>query len=211
MSGDRLDKGFVTWQGRRVFVPLWDAPRIAPTADDEVRLVKFKFRMHFVMAGIFIAPVLLFLAAGALADGMQVVPASGGSDASGYALIALIVCAVFGLGATVERRYYRSWPLLDTNSFARTRFLWTYFRNLSAGERMIELGWSGLALLFLFSVLLQTIRPIDNFGDSWWLSQYAVALSGVGAFGLLVIRHAAIIVASLLPPRSLIQKERADA
>jgi hypothetical protein len=201
MSGDRLDKGFVNWQGQRVFVPMFGAPRLVPTARDEVRVVKLKFRTHLVMAATFIVPILLLIGLGALVDGAGSASsdAPGTPDAEGTDVVALIVCMVFGVGAILERRHWRSWPRLDLRSFARTRFLWAYFRGQPVKERMLELGLSGLALLFLLGTFREVIDSIEGADPAWWLFRVGVALLALGGFGFLVVRHASMILASFAP------------
>ena len=62
---ERLDKGFVNWQGQRLFVPMVGGPRIVPTAESEVRVLTLKFRMYGTLAAYLAA---LVVAAVALSD-----------------------------------------------------------------------------------------------------------------------------------------------
>jgi hypothetical protein len=203
MSGDRLDKGFVTWNGHRVFVPMFGAPRLVPMAQDEVHVVKLKFRMHLVMAAIFIVPILLLIGIRALVNGAvdtyKDAPILDGEQGD---LLALVVCLVFGIGAALERRHWRAWPPLDPQGFSRARFLQAYFRGQTLSDRMLELGLSGLALFYLLPRFREVIESIEASDPAWWLVHFGAAVLGLGGLSFLVLRHASIILASFVPART---------
>jgi hypothetical protein len=183
MSGDRLDRGFITWQGRRVFVPWLGAPRIVPSAEDEVRVLKIRFRLDWVLA----VTVVPFLVAGAWI-------------ANGATLLALIsgLLAVFGAGFLIERRRIRAWPRLINARFARTLFLRHYFRGLPLGERVSALCWSGLGALIAIQGLSDLVPIlIEAWDDPWSVAWLAGILASLLMLGFLTLRHFAIVLLSL--------------
>jgi hypothetical protein len=203
VSEDRLDKGFVTWNGQRVFVPMFGAPRLVPSELDEVRVVKLKFRMDLVVAAIFIVPILLLIGIRALVDGAgdasNDAPVLGGEKGD---LLALVVWLVLGIRAVLERRHWRVWPPLDPQGFSRTRLLRAFFHSQTVNDRTLKLALSGLALFFLFSMFREGIESIEASDPEWWIIRFSAGLLVFGSFGFLLFRHASIILASFVPART---------
>ncbi len=189
MSGDRLDKGFVTWDGQRIFVPWFGAPRIVPTAGDEVRVVKLKFRMDIGIA-------------------MAIIPFGFMSiwlgNPWGFVFAALGIVLVLATGVLSQRRQVREWPRLTTARFAHPRFMFSYFRSLRIMERVNALGWAALGLYFSVPFLvLAIVTLIETFGDGWLVARLAVILLGPGLWTFLAGRYAMLALLSLLPLASL--------
>jgi hypothetical protein len=185
MGGDRLDKGFVTWQGRRVFVPWFGAPRIVPTAPDEVRVVKLKFRMD---TGIAMAAIPF----GALSIWL--------GTPWGFAFAVLGVVLVLAASVLAQRRHVGEWPPLMTASFARHRFMLGYFRSLRFMERVNALGWAGLGIYFSLTLLVPAILALlKTSGDGWLMARLAALSLGPGLWAFLAGRHAMLALLSLLP------------
>lgn len=185
MSGDRLDKGFVTWQDRRVFVPWFGTPRIVPTAADEVRVVKLKFRMDIGIA-------------------MAVIPFGAMSiwlgSPWGFAVAALGVALIFAAGVLAQHSHVREWPRLTTAKFARHRFMLGYFRSLRLMEGVNALGWATLGLYFSLTLLVPAILAlIEKPGDAWLTARLAALSLGPGLWTFLAGRHAMLALLSLLP------------
>jgi hypothetical protein len=180
----RLDRGFVNWRGHRVFVPWFGAPRIVPSATDEMRSLKLRFSMD-------IAPILvvvLFFAIAWWIDGVERWVA--------MAVLALGL-GLFGLPLVLERRWISHWPQLAAVPFSRARFMISYYRSLPVGDRVCELGWGvgGMALASrAFDMeFLARLEPWDN-----WLVAMP-GLAGAGLLMFLVSRHTAVTLVSLLP------------
>jgi hypothetical protein len=179
----RLNRGFVNWRGHRVFVPWFGAPRIVPSATDETRILKLRFSMDF-------APILvvaLFLAIAWWIDGVE-----------RWVVIAVLALGLglFGLALFLEQRWVSHWPQLAVVPFSRARFMVSYYRSLPVGDRVWELalGVGGVALASrAFDMeFLARLEPTD------WLVAMP-SLAGAGLLMLLVSRHAAVTLVSLLP------------
>jgi hypothetical protein len=208
MQADRLDKGFVTRAGRRIFVPWFGAPRVVPTSNDEVRILKLKFRMHFVMAAALICAALIALLIVFLLGAQQgTVATSPQGKSTGVEVVvsfALAISVVFGCGALLEYRHYRTWPRLFNASFAHERFMLAYFQGLPIWARVGALGWSVPGLILCLPALGQMMAQQGAFDDHWFLLKLAVALLGPGLLGFLAFRHIVIALASFFqPPRGL--------
>lgn len=181
----RLDKGFVNWHGQRVFVPWFGVPRIVPTTDAEVRVLKIRFRLDIAIA-------------------MAIIPVCAAGiwlgNPWGFVGAVLAVSIVVGSGVLLQHRHVRQWPRLLTVKFARLRFMLGYFRSLRAMERVNAIGWGGLGLLYSLPLFLLTIEKlIEAPGDSWFVVRLAVALLGPGLWTYLAARHAMLALLSLLP------------
>jgi fatty acid desaturase len=120
-ESDRLSKGFVNWQGQRVFVPWFGAPRIVPTTDSEVRVLKVRFRLDIAIA----MAIIPFCAIGVWLG-----------NPWGFVAAVLAVSIVVGSGVLLQHRHVRQWPRLMTVKFARLRFMLGYFRSLRIMERV---------------------------------------------------------------------------
>lgn len=194
MQADRLDKGFVTREGQRIFVPWFGAPRIVPTAGDEARVVTLKFRMDIGIA-------------------MAIIPFGAMSiwlgSPWGLVFAASGIAIVLTTGVLSQRRHVREWPRLTTARFARLRFMLDYFRSLRIMERVTALGWAVLGLYFSLPLLVLTIVTlIETFGDGWLMARLAVILLGPGLWTLLAGRHAMLALISLLPLRAIGNRSR---
>ncbi|MBL9034231.1 MAG: hypothetical protein JNN33_05670 [Rhodospirillaceae bacterium] len=186
MSGDRLDRGFVNWRGQRVFVPWFGAPRVAPSAEDEVRVLKNRFRLDWIVA----VTVVPFLAAGAWIVSRE-------------SLLALVLglWAVFAGVVLIEHRRVRRWPRLTSARFSRSTFLLSYYRSLPRGERVSTLFWSGL-VAFLCIQWLSTL--ISNFtpataGDSRSAAMFGALLFALLVLAFLALRNTVILLLSFKP------------
>jgi hypothetical protein len=186
-ESDRLSKGFVNWQGQRVFVPWFGAPRIVPTTDSEVRVLKVRFRLDIAIA----MAIIPFCAIGVWLG-----------NPWGFVAAVLAVSIVVGSGVLLQHRHVRQWPRLMMVKFARLRFMLGYFRSLRIMERVNAIGWGGLGLLYGLPLFLLTIEKlIETPGDGWFVARLAVALLGPGLWTFLAARHATLALLSLLPER----------
>jgi hypothetical protein len=186
MSGDRLDRGFVTWQGRRVFVPWFGPPRLVESAEDEVRVLKNRLRLDWIVA----VTVVPFLAAGAWIISRE-------------SLLALVLglWVAFGVGALIEGRRIRDWPRLTSARLSRNVFLWNYFRRLPLGERLGTLWWSGLGAGVCLSWLWDLLSPLSLAANAegWSIILFGGIFLSVLMPALLALRQAAIVLLALLP------------
>ena len=178
----RLNRGFVNWQGQRVFVPWFGAPRIVPSATDETRILKLRFSMDFV-------PILLVMLFVAIALWI--------GDGWVTTAVLAVGLGLFGFAVFLEQRWSSRWPQLWAPPFSRSRFMVGYYRSRPFGDRVCEfaLGVGGVALVD---------RAFDtNFWarlDAWgsWLAALP-DLAGLGLLMFLVFRHTAVTLVSLLP------------
>ena len=127
----RLDKGFVTLEGKRLFVPWIGTPRIVPTAADEKAVVKARYWAHLVMAIVFFPSLMLGLWLG---------------DPIGFSGVAVALSLVFGIGSFFEGRRARKWPPLATGISANARCMLGYFRSLPFMHR-VRRGQSAVPVL----------------------------------------------------------------
>lgn len=197
MSRDRLDMGFVTWQGQRVFVPSWfGAPRIVLTAEDEVRILKLKYRMYAMLAAsiVVLGVTSVWFSLDSSMD--MLVPAAVGLQS-----IILLILAVL---VVRERRYFARWPVYALTRFSRSGFMLRYFRSLPARSRLYELCW-GLFGLWIFSPMLINAgqAPLASSADTWSPARLAFAGLVLAALGLptfFAARYALLAALAFVPP-----------
>jgi hypothetical protein len=179
----RLNRGFVNWQGQRIFVPWFGAPRTVPPATDERRVLKLRFQLDIVPVLI----VVLFVAIAVL---------SGGFKYLGEGTLAFGLC-LFAFAMFLEQRWIKHWPQQSQRPLSRVRFMLTYYRSLPVGDRMWELafGLGGVALAgrALQSDFLARTQSWDNWFDA------ILSAVGLGLFTFLCARYAATALVSLLP------------
>jgi len=182
---DRLSKGFVNWQGQRVFVPWFGAPRIVPSAAAERRVLKLRFAVEPVVAVL----LVLFLVIARWLDEADVVAALEVAMATGL--------GVFGFAALVEQRWTRQWSHQTAARFSRSRFMLSYFRSLPVLDRIIGLGLDAVVLALcgraLYYDFLARIEPWEN----WLVATLSVALLALMTF--FAARGAALVLLSLAP------------
>jgi hypothetical protein len=180
----RLNRGFVNWQGQRVFVPWFGMPRVVPSAAGETRILRLRFAMDFAP----VTAVVLFVALAWWMDGL------GRSVEMAVLVLGL---GLFGLAVLLEQRWIGHWPQLSVAPFSRAKFMVSYYRSRPVGDRVLEfaLGVGAVALLN---------RDFDR--DFWarldtW-DNWLVALPDLVGFGLLAFlfsRHTMMTLISLLP------------
>lgn len=181
----RLDKGFATLNGQRVFVPWFGTPRIVPSAADEIAVVKRRYRAHVVMAIVFIPSLMLGLWSG---------------DPLGFSGVAAALSLVFGGGALFEHRRVRTWPAGAWGYFANSQFMIGYYRALPLAHRLNVLGWSvGLCLLFWPVLLISVGLTTAEYGSWMILLRFAILVLGPGLLFLFFLRTALVALFSLLP------------
>jgi hypothetical protein len=182
---NRLSKGFVNWQGERVFVPWLGSLRIVPSAQDEVRILKLRYRAHIVMAIGFV-PILLLVG---IVFGL--LAAAFGPPAVGdHSVLAVMVCIVivFGLCGRIERKLIDAWPILPTS---RRAFLLDYYCALPTRERLEALVWNGVGAVICLSAFVHyigTLSPVS----------ILCALVGPLPLGIVTGEHVAACVRALL-------------
>ena len=181
----RLNKGFVNWQGRRVFVPYLGAPRIASSVADELNLLKARYRAHIWMALAFVPSIVVGVWFG---------------DIDGFTGITVGISVVFGIYWAFERRRIRTWPIFDRSRFAGVRFMLFYLRSQSVVARLNALTWSGLGLLLCGPILAKWILVAAAGVDTAWFPlRLAFIVLGPGLLTVLTARHTAIALLSLIP------------
>jgi hypothetical protein len=180
----RLNKGFVNWQGQRVFVPWFGAPRIAPSVGEELGLLKARYRAHIWMAVAFVPSIVVGVWFG---------------DVDGFTGVTVGVSVVFGIYWAFERRRIRTWPIFDRSRFAGVRFMLFHLRTRPMVERLNALTWSGLGLLLCAPILANWILVAAADGDVWFPLRLAFVVLGPGLLTLLTARHTAIALLSLIP------------
>ncbi|WP_119300497.1 hypothetical protein [Dongia deserti] len=185
----RLNRGFVNWQGQRVFVPWFGAPRIVPSAQEETRVLKMRYRMDIITASTLI---LFFVAARSIGDSDVLAVATGAAIASGLSAL--------GCGMLLEHCWVRDWLPLTTAWSSRIRFMLSYFRTLPILDRVKELGWGALGGAIcgkaLYSMLL---APGEGWREYWFV--VSPMLIGFSVLTFLAARHAVLALFSL-PPRA---------
>lgn len=181
----RLDWSFVNWQGQRILVPWFGAPRISPSTEDELRVLKARYRAHIWMALAFVPSMAVGVWLG---------------DLEGFSGIMVGISMVFGIYWAIERRQTRLWPMIDGSRFARDRFLLAYLRSRPIGERLKELTWSGLGLLICAPMLVAwSVTAVESVEIAWFPLKLAFVMIGPGLLTFLTVRHAAIVLRSLVP------------
>lgn len=180
----RLNKGFVNWQGQRVFAPYLGVPRIAPSIGEELGLLKARYRAHIWMALAFVPSIVVGVWFG---------------DIDGFTGITVGVSVVFGIYWAFERRRIRTWPTFDRSQFAGVRFMLFYLRSRSMVERLNALTWSGFGLLLCAPILAKWILVAAEDVDVWSPLRLAFIVLGPGLLTLLTARHTAIALLSLIP------------
>ncbi len=189
----RLNKGFVNWEGQRVFVPWFGAPRIVQSAQNEIRVLKVRFYAHVAMA---IAFLPLLVIAGWIGGFHVFLDLTSGVFFG--LLFALTI--TFGIGWAIERWNTRNWPILTTSRFGRSRFMISYLRTRSVLLRADELWWGLAASLFCVGNLLtMVLRVSENFVDAWLPLRLVCVLLGTGLVSFLSVRHAVLAFLSLVP------------
>lgn len=180
----QLKNGFVNWQGQRVFVPWFGAPRIVPSASDEARILKLRFSIDY-------APILvvaLFFAIAWWIDGV-----------APWVTMAVLVLglALFGIALLLEQRWIGHWLRPSAAPLSRMRFMLSYYRSMSTGDRLWEVGWGVVGTVLVFRFFdLEFWASLDPWND--WLA----AMPNVIVVGLLmffVFRHTAVSLVSMLP------------
>lgn len=184
---DRLDKGFVNWQGARVFAPWFGPLRTVPSAEDEVGIVKLRERAHLVMAIGFL-PVLALLAVAA----WLLRPVLGHIPPGDHTVLIVMLClvAVFGPYWRIERKRTQQWPAFPAN---RHVFLTNYYRGLSRGERLSALGWSGVGALICISAFVHYVGLLSPIG-------ILCAVAGPLPLGVITGEHVAGCLRAVLEP-----------
>jgi hypothetical protein len=180
----RLNKGFVNWQGQRIFVPYLGAPRIASSIGEELGLLKARYRAHIWMALAFVPSIVVGVWFG---------------DIDGFTGITVGLSVVFGICWAFERRRIRTWPIFDRSRFAGVRFTLFYLRSQSVVARLNALTWSGLGLLLCAPILVKWILVVADGVDTWSPLRLAFIVLGPGLLTLLTARHTAIALLSLIP------------
>src|SRR5262245_31701259 len=99
---NKVDKGFVSWQGERLFVPWFGPIRIVPSAESEVSILKLRERAHGAMA-------LAFLPLFFVGLGLAVWTGIGTDHSVLTVMIGLV--AIFGVCGLIERKRTRDWPI----------------------------------------------------------------------------------------------------
>lgn len=188
---ERLDSGFTNWRGKRVFVPSFGAPRIVPTAEDEVRILRMEFGMDIVLAVYIVA---LFITARWLA-------AHVGTDTFVFGIILLAsgILSIVVVLSILRRRWLRRWPLLSTARFSRSRFILEYLRSMSVLERLFELFWGLCGLLVFAPFLADQVRGVvDNPAGLPTVGK--LLFSGIVAsiFGIATFRSARLVLLGAL-------------
>ena len=180
----QLKNGFVNWQGHRVFVPWFGAPRIVPSAADETPVLKLRLTIDYAP----IACVVLFVAIAWWIDGF---------GRSVEEAVLSLCLGLFGLAVFLEQRWSSHWPQQSAAPFSRSRFMVGYYRSRPFGDRWWEAGWGvgGTILIFRYFDLefWASLDPSNN-----WLGAM-LALASVGLLMFVVFRHAVVSVVSLLP------------
>lgn len=185
----RLDKGFVTLEGQRIFVPWFGTPRIVPSAADEVAVVKARYWAHLVMAIVFFPALMLGLSLG---------------DPIGFSGVAAAISLVFGAGSVFEGRRARAWPRFGSGVFANTRCMLGYFRSLPFMHRVNTFGWNAFAVLLGWPVLLIAIASTNaSLGTAMFAVNLSVLVIGPLLLTLFFLRNAILAMFSLLPMASL--------
>jgi hypothetical protein len=180
----RLSNGFVNWQGQRVFVPWFGAPRIVPSAVGETRILRLRFAMDYAP----ILVVVLFFAIAWWIDGV--------APWVTMAVLALGL-GLFGLAVLLEQRWIGGWPRQSAAPLSRMRFMLNYYRSLSTGDRLWEVGWGVLGTVLIFrSFDLEFWASLDLWND--WLAAIT-NVTGVGLLMFFVFRHTAVSLMSMLP------------
>jgi hypothetical protein len=189
----RLNKGFVNWQGQRVFVPCFGAPRIVQSAQSEIRALNVRFYAHIAMA---IAFLPLLVVAGWI-GGFHV-----SLDLTSAIIFGLLfaLSITFGIAWTIERWIIRNWPFLTTSRFSRSQFMIGYLRSRSLLMRADELLW-GLAASFFCvgNLLTMVLRVSENLVDAWLPLRLVGILLGTGLVSFLSARQAVLALLSLIP------------
>jgi hypothetical protein len=192
---DRLSMDFVNRRRQRDFVPSFGGPRVVPTSDDEVSVLKAQFSMDIILA-IYVAAV--FAAA---------VWLSAHVTLSMFALASMILAssipAIFLIFGVLQRRCFRRWPLHSTSRFSRFRFLLSYFRSRPIAERIFEL-LRGLAGFFLFGDLLgdmmeDVLASPPGISSPTRLVFVGMVTSIMGIVVFRSARHSLIVALALLP------------
>lgn len=179
-----LKNGFVNWQGQRVFVPWFGAPRIVPSAADERRVLKLRLAIDYAP----IVCVVLFIAIAWWAGGLgRLVEET----------VAALCLGLFALALLLERRWSSHWPHQSAIPFSRSRFMVGYYRTRPFGDRVWEFGWGvgGIFLVFRYFDL-EFWGSVDSWNDR------LDAMSALAVVGLLIFclfRHTAVSAISLLP------------
>jgi hypothetical protein len=180
----RLNRGFVNWQGQRLFVPWFGAPRVVPSAVGETRILRLRFAMDFAP----VTAVVLFVALAWWMDGL------GRSVETAVLALGL---GLFGLAVFLERRWSSHWRPQSAAPFSRSRFMVGYYRSRPFGDRWWEAGWGvgGTILIFRYFdfEFWASLAPRSN-----WL-ETVEALAIVGLLMFLLTRHTAVTLISLLP------------
>jgi hypothetical protein len=155
---NRLSKGFVNWQGERVFLPWFGALRIAPSAEDEIRIVKLRYRAHVAMPFAFV-PIVALLGLGWRLLSPMTGPRSFG-DIS-VLVVMLTIVAVFGCCWLIERKRSDGWPIASVD---RPQFLVRYYRSHSRAERLSALAWHGVGAMICFSACVTYVFGLSPIG-----------------------------------------------
>ena len=180
----RLNKGFVNWQGQRIFMPYLGAPRIASSIGEELGLLKARYRAHIWMALAFVPSIVVGVWFG---------------DIDGFTGITVGISVVFGIYWAFERRRIRTWPIFDRSRFAGVRVMLFHLRARPMVERLNALTWSGLGLLLCAPILVKWILVAAEGDIVWFPLRLAFIVIGPGLLTLLTARHTAIALASLIP------------
>jgi hypothetical protein len=177
-----LKNGFVNWQGQRVFVPWFGAPRIVLSAADETRVLKLRLMIDYSP----IVFLVLFVVIAWWVDGSME-----------EAVLALCVVLLFGLALFLERRWSSHWPQQSAAPFSRSRFMVGYYRSRPFGDRVWEFGWGVGGTILIFRYFdLKFWASLDPWND-WLDALLAVAVVGMLVF--FVFRHTVVSLVSLLP------------
>lgn len=180
----RLKNGFVNWEGQRVFIPWVGAPRIVPSTADETRVLKLRLTIDYAP----IVCVALFVAIAWWRDGL--------GRSVEEAVLALCL-GLFGFAVFLEQRWSSRWSRQSAAPLSRMRFMLSYCRSLSIGDRLWEAGWGVGGMILIFRVFdLEFWASLDPRNGS------LAAMLGVAGVGLLVFfvfRHTIVSLVSLLP------------
>ncbi len=180
-----LDKGFLNWRGRRVFLPVFGVPRIVPSAEDERRVVGSWYVIHFGLVFLVLPACLLGAWLGKI-EGML-----------GY-LVAVVI--MFALRWLAVRRLIRGWPALTTARFANTRLVLSYWRSLPFLERLKTFGGTGLGLIICVPFLMSSITSVlERPASDTFLVNLAVVFVGPGLLSLLAARYFLLATLALFP------------
>jgi hypothetical protein len=189
----RLNKGFVNWQGQRVFVPWFGGPRVVQSAQNEIRVLKVRFYAHIAMAMAFLPLVVV---AGWI-GGFHLFFDLSSSIFFGM-LFALSI--IFGIAWTIERWSIRNWPILTTSRFGRSQFMIGYLRSRSVLMRADELWWGlSASLVCVGNLVTMMLRVSENSVDAWLPLRLVCILLGTGLVSFLSARHTVIALLSVLP------------